>query len=85
MIAAQYKNTINLLLESSPSGIITAKQVTESGIYRSVLQKLEEAGDLYRYGRGIYSHDNSLYLLGYSDRRPAKYTMTFPKGYNAPP
>ena len=24
------------------------------------------------------------YLLGYSDRTPAKYTMTFPKGYNAP-
>lgn len=37
-----------------------------------------------RYGRGIYSHDTALYLLGYSDRAPAKYTMTFPKGYNAP-
>ena len=24
------------------------------------------------------------YLLGYSDRTPAKYTRTFPKGYNAP-
>ena len=23
-------------------------------------------------------------VLGYSDRTPAKYTMTFPKGYNAP-
>ena len=37
-----------------------------------------------RYGRGIYSNDTALYLLGYSDRTPAKYTMTFPKGYNAP-
>ncbi|MCD8362061.1 MAG: AbiEi antitoxin N-terminal domain-containing protein [Lachnospiraceae bacterium] len=37
-----------------------------------------------RYGRGIYSHDTALYLLGYSDRTPAQYTMTFPKGYNAP-
>ena len=37
-----------------------------------------------RYGRGIYSHDTALYLLGYSDRTPAKYTMTFPKGYNSP-
>lgn len=37
-----------------------------------------------RYGRGIYSYDTALYLLGYSDRTPAKYTMTFPKGYNAP-
>ena len=37
-----------------------------------------------RYGRGIYSHDTALYLLGYSDRTPAQYTMTFPKGYNSP-
>lgn len=37
-----------------------------------------------KYGRGIFSHDTALYLLGYSDRTPAKYTMTFPKGYNAP-
>ena len=102
----QAKDTINLLLENSPSGTITAKQVTECGVHRSVLQELVETGDLYRYGRGlyirsdtweddfyllqckygrgIYSHDTSLYLLGYSDRTPAKYTMTFPKGYNAP-
>lgn len=44
--------------------------------------------DLYllqqKYKRGIYSHDTALYLLGYSDRTPAKYTMTFPKGYNSP-
>lgn len=37
-----------------------------------------------KYKRGIYSHDTALYLLGYSDRTPAKYTMTFPKGYNSP-
>lgn len=37
-----------------------------------------------RYGRGIYSHNTALYLLGYSDRTPARYTMTFPKGYNTP-
>lgn len=37
-----------------------------------------------KYARGIYSHDTALYLLEYSDRTPAKYTMTFPKGYNAP-
>ncbi len=36
------------------------------------------------YKRGIYSHNTALYLLGYSDRAPSKYTMTFPKGYNAP-
>lgn len=43
--------------------------------------------DLYllqqRYPRGIFSHDTALYLLGYSDRYPLKYTMTFPKGYNS--
>ncbi len=37
-----------------------------------------------KYKRGIYSNETALYLLGYSDRTPAKYTMTFPKGYNAP-
>ena len=37
-----------------------------------------------KYGRGIYSHETALYLLGYSDRTPAHYTMTFPKGYNTP-
>ena len=37
-----------------------------------------------KYERGIYSHDTALYLWGYSDRAPARYTMTFPKGYNAP-
>lgn len=44
--------------------------------------------DLYllqrKYRRGIYSHDTALYLLGYSDRTPIQYTMTFPKGYNTP-
>lgn len=37
-----------------------------------------------KYGRGIYSHETALYLHGYSDRTPASYTMTFPKGYNTP-
>lgn len=35
------------------------------------------------YGRGIYSHDTALYLLGYSDRPPSQYIMTFPKGCNS--
>lgn len=37
-----------------------------------------------KYSKGIYSHDTALYLLGYSDRTPSIYTMTFPKGYNTP-
>jgi len=98
--------TTNDLLESSTDGTITAKQVTQAGIHRSVLQKLVDQGKVFRYGRGlyvkcdtweddlyllqrkyssgIYSYDTALYLLGYSDRTPAKYTMTFLKGYNTP-
>lgn len=94
------------LLEASADGTITAAQVTEAGLHRSVLQALVARGELCRFGRGlyvrsdaweddlyllqrkyargIYSHETALYLLGYSDRTPARYTMTFPKGYNAP-
>ena len=100
------KEKIKELLETSPDGTITAKQVTAAGLHRSILQELVENGDLYRfarglyvrtsvweddfyllqrkYGRGIYSHDTALFLLGYSDRTPVQYTMTFPKGYNSP-
>ncbi|MCM1105549.1 MAG: type IV toxin-antitoxin system AbiEi family antitoxin domain-containing protein [Blautia sp.] len=100
------RNTVKALLKSSPSGTITAQQVTAQGIHRGVLRELVESGEIYRYGRGlyvqndvweddfyllqqkygrgIYSHDTALYLLGYSDRAPAKYTMTFLKGYNTP-
>lgn len=96
---------IKELLEVSPGGTITAKQVTEAGLHRSILQELVDNGEIYRFGRGlyvrsdaweddfyllqlkysrgIYSHDTALYLLGYSDRTPAQYTMTFPKGYNS--
>lgn len=96
---------IKKLLEALPDGTVTAKQVTTAGLHRSILQKLVDNGELYRFGRGlyvrsdaweddfyllqrkysrgIYSHDTALYLLGYSDRTPAKYTMTFPKGYNS--
>ena len=99
------KEKIKELREASEDGTITAAQVTEAGLHRSVLQKFVKSGEIYRFGRGlyvqssaweddfyllqqkysrgIYSHDTALYLLGYSDRTPAKYTMTFPKGYNA--
>jgi len=43
--------------------------------------------DLYviqkRFSKGIYSHDTAMYLLGYSDRTPSRYDMTFPQGYNS--
>ena len=36
----------------------------------------------YRLSRGVYSHETALYLLGYSDRTPSSFTMTFQQGYN---
>ena len=36
-----------------------------------------------KYERGIFSCDTALYLLGFSDRTPQKYIVTFPKGYNS--
>lgn len=100
------RKRVENLLAASMDGTITAAQVSEAGLHRSILQELVGSGELYRfgrglyvqsnaweddfyllqrkYGRGIYSHETALYLLGYSDRTPAKYTMTFPKGYNAP-
>lgn len=53
-------------------GLYVQNDVWEDDIY--LLQQ--------KYRRGIYSHDTALYLLGYSDRTPARYTMTFLKGYN---
>lgn len=37
-----------------------------------------------KYSRGVFSHETALYLWGYTDRTPSKYTLTFPKGYNTP-
>lgn len=36
----------------------------------------------HRYRRGIFSHETALYLHSFSDRTPAKYTMTFPVNYH---
>lgn len=36
----------------------------------------------HRFGRGIFSHDTALYLLGLSDSAPESLTMAFPRGYN---
>jgi predicted transcriptional regulator of viral defense system len=37
----------------------------------------------YRFGKGVFSHETALYLHGMTDRTPARFTMTFPWGYNA--
>ena len=36
-----------------------------------------------KYKRGIFSHATALYLLGYSERVPLKFNMTFPTNYNS--
>jgi len=36
----------------------------------------------YRFAAGVFSHETALYLHKLTDRTPAKYTMTFPHGYN---
>ena len=36
-----------------------------------------------KYKRGIFSHATALYLLGYSERVPLKFNMTFPTKYNS--
>ena len=35
-----------------------------------------------KYKKGIFSHDTALYLLGYSERVPLNFHMTFPTKYN---
>lgn len=37
-----------------------------------------------KFERGIFSHETALYLHGFTDRTPAKFTMTFPHGYSTP-
>ena len=87
------REQIKTLLKASPNGTITTEQVTSAGLHRSILQELVDSGEICRFGRGLYVrtdaweddfyHDTALYLHGYSDRTPAQYTMTFPKGYNS--
>lgn len=36
----------------------------------------------YRFAKGIFSHETSLYIHAMTDRTPIRYTMTFPFGYN---
>ena len=48
------KEKIEELLEASEDGTITAAQVTEAGLHRSVLQEFVKSGEMYRFGRGLY-------------------------------
>ena len=44
------KEKIEELLEASEDGTITAAQVTEAGLHRSVLQEFVKSGEMYRFG-----------------------------------
>lgn len=35
-----------------------------------------------RFKRGVFSNISALYLLGFTDRTPVKFDMTFPSSYN---
>lgn len=51
--------------------------VTAGGVYDEMFSLQN------RFARIIYSHETSLFLNGYSDQTPLKYTVTVPKGYNS--
>lgn len=71
---------------------ILQKLVEEGEYYRvarGVYVKTDEWEDEFyilqqRYRKGIFSHDTSLYLNGYSDGIPQTLHLTFQQGYNAP-
>ena len=48
------KEKIEELMEASENGTLTAAQVTEAGLHRSVLQEFVKSGEIYRFGRGLY-------------------------------
>ena len=53
-----------------------------AGLYMSADAWEDEIYLLWRrFEKGIFSHETALYLHGFTDRTPAKFTMTFPRGY----
>ena len=52
------KEKIKELLEGLEDGTITAAQVTESGLHRSVLQEFVKSGEMYHFGRGLYARSS---------------------------
>lgn len=53
------------------------------GIYVLPTQLDDEFYNLQtRYKKGVFSNISALYLLGFTDRTPIKFDMTFPVSYN---
>jgi len=56
-------------------------------VTRGVYVSVDELEDKYFTSqaicrKGIFSNDTALYLHGFSERTPIKYTLTIPSGYN---
>lgn len=66
------KLTDEQLLMKAARGVYVLPEVWEDEFF--ILQ--------YTYRKGVFSHETALWLLGFSDRTPQKYTMTFPVGYH---
>ena len=52
-------------------GLYMKANIWEDELY--ILQK--------RFEKGVFSHETALFLHGFTDRTPSKFTMTFPHGY----
>ena len=67
------------------SGLVEAGELVQvaRGVYMKPSAWEDEMYLLqYRFSKGIFSHETALYLHGLTDRTPARFTMTFPWGYN---
>lgn len=72
------KEKIEELREASEDGTITAAQVTEAGLHRSVLQKFVKSGEIYRFGRGLYVWSDVWRMIStfYSESMGAEFIRT---------
>ena len=64
------KERIEELLEASEDGTITAAQVTEAGLHRSILQEFVKSGEMYRFGRGLYVRSSASMGAGFTRTIP---------------
>jgi len=60
------------MLERSTRGVYILPERLDDGFFN--LQN--------RFKKGIFSNGTALYLLGFSDRTPIRFDMTFPASYN---
>ena len=60
-------NKVKRIVENSPNGVITASQLTKSGMHLGYLHEFVKNGELYRFSRGLYvkndAWEDDFYLL----------------------